>query len=260
MPQATVRSSSSRISARTSSSEQPSSAATSRMVSGAGHSTLAVSLADCGKVGAVGLIAHFREWRVDRLTDRLARRPHGRRARATYGADDAHSFLWDPVLAALALGPGDRLLDVGCGGGVFLQRAIETGCPGTGLDHSRTMVRLARARLGGAAEIVEGKAEALPFPDGAFTAVSCLVAFFFFADPVQVLREMLRVLQPSNGRIAIMTTAPEARGTPAAPYPLATRGHFYSDDELARLPLEAGFSSAHIAHREPWAQLLVARF
>jgi ubiquinone/menaquinone biosynthesis C-methylase UbiE len=210
-------------------------------------------------VGAVGLVERFREWRVDRLTDRLARRPHGRRAIRTYGADDVHSFLWEPVLAALALTPDDRLLDVGCGGGVFLRRAVETGCSGTGLDHSHAMVRLARSRVDGAAEIVEGEAEELPFPDGAFTAVSCLVAFFFFADPLQVLREMRRVLEPACGRVAIMTTAPEAKGTPAAPYPLATRGHFYSDDELVRLSLEAGFSSAQLTHREPLAQLLLAR-
>jgi hypothetical protein len=67
------------------------------------------------------------------------------------------------------------------------------------------------------------------------------------------------VLEPTRGRIAIMTTAPEAKGTPAAPYPLATRGHFYNDDELVQLPQEVGFSSAALAHREPWAQLLVAR-
>jgi len=207
----------------------------------------------------MSLVVRFREWRVDRMTDRLARRPHGRRARRTYGASDVHSFLWEPVLAALALSPDDRLLDVGCGGGVFLQRAVESGCTATGVDHSPAMVRLARSKIGDDAEIVEGKAEALPFPDGAFTAISCLVAFFFFADPLQVLREMLRVLAPANGRVAIMTTAPEARGTQAAPYPLATRGHFYTDDELTRLPLDAGFSSARITYREPWAQLLLAR-
>jgi ubiquinone/menaquinone biosynthesis C-methylase UbiE len=207
----------------------------------------------------VGLTDRINEWRIDRLTDRMARRPHGRRARETYGADDVHSFLWEPVLEAPSLAPDDRLLDVGCGGGVFLQRALESGCSGTGLDHSGDMVRLARSRVGQDAEIVQAEAESLPFADEAFSAISCLVAFFFFADPVKVLREMRRVLEPVRGRVAIMTTAPEARGTPAAPYPLATRGHFYSDDELTQLPLEAGFSSARLAYREPWAQLLVAR-
>jgi hypothetical protein len=70
---------------------------------------------------------------------------------------------------------------------------------------------------------------------------------------------MRRLLDPERGRLAIMTAAPEAKGTPAAPYPVTTRGHFYADDELARLPLEANFSFAWIAHRKPWAQLLVAQ-
>ena len=188
------------------------------------------------------------------MTDRIARRPHGRKARETYGAPDVHSFAWPPVLDALALGPDDHLLDVGCGGGVFLRHAREqTGCRVTGLDHSRDMVRLAGAGA------VLGEAEQLPFPDGAFTAVSSVVAFFFFPDPLRVLAEMRRVLDPERGRLVIFTTAPEAKGTEAAPYPLATRGHFWSDEELAALPREAGLSRSRVARPDPWAQLLVAQ-
>ena len=99
----------------------------------------------------------------------------------------------------------------------------------------------------------------LPFADGEFTAVSCIVAFFFFQDPIGVLRELRRVLDPERGRLAIFTTPPEAKGTPAAPYPLATRGHFYEDAELERLPLDAGFASAEVTRTDIGAQLLVAR-
>jgi SAM-dependent methyltransferase len=205
----------------------------------------------------VDLLERLREWRIDRMTDRIARRPHGRKARATYGADDAHSFLWEPVLEALALGPDDRLLDVGCGGGSFLQRARESGCAIAGLDHSRDMVRLARAKTG--ARIERADATAMPFEDGEFTAVSCLVAFFFFTDPVAVLREAKRVLDRQGGRLAVMTTAPEAKGTQAAPYPLATRGHFYTDEELVALARDAGFGEARLAHRDDWSQLLFAQ-
>ena len=191
------------------------------------------------------------------MTDRVARRPHGRRAREVYGADDVHSFAWEPVLSALALGPGDRHLDVGCGGGVFLRRALATGCDAVGLDHSPDMVALARATSG--AHIVEARAEELPFADGEFSAISCIVAFFFMDDPVSVLREMRRVLEPSRGRLAIFTTPPEAKGTPAAPYPLATRGRFYTDAELEALPLAAGFGRSQVTRTEIGAQLLVAR-
>jgi ubiquinone/menaquinone biosynthesis C-methylase UbiE len=204
------------------------------------------------------LLHAIREWRIDRMTDRVARRPHGRKARETYGSDDVHSFAWEPVLASLKLGPDDRLLDVGCGGGVFLRRAVaETGCAATGLDHSPEMVRLARRTTG--VDIVQGEAERLPFADGAFTAVSSIVAFFFFPDAVGALREMRRVLDPESGRLAIFTTAPEAKGSEAAPYPLATRGHFYSDEELARLGQVAGFSGVEVVRTDEWAQLLVAQ-
>jgi hypothetical protein len=53
---------------------------------------------------------------------------------------------------------------------------------------------------------------------------------------------------------------PELKGTPAAPYPLATRGHFYEDDELAGHARSAGFASVEVRRPDPGgAQLLVAR-
>ena len=205
------------------------------------------------------MLSWIREWRIDRMTDRVARRPHGREARETYGADDVHSFAWEPVLDALQLTPDDVLLDVGCGGGVFLRRALETGCRAVGIDHSREMEQLARQTTQERARIVRGSADALPFGEGEFTAVSSIVAFFFFPDAVGALLEFRRVLDPARGRIAVYTTAPEMKGTPAAPYPLATRGHFYEDDELEAHARKAGFREAEVRHHDQGAQLLVAR-
>jgi SAM-dependent methyltransferase len=205
------------------------------------------------------VLSWIREWRIDRMTDRVARRPRGREARETYGADDVHSFAWEPVLDALQLTRDDVLLDVGCGGGVFLRRALETGCRAVGIDHSPEMVQLARQTTQERARIVRGSADALPFGEGEFTAVSSIVAFFFFPDAVAALLEFRRVLDPARGRIAVYTTAPEMKGTPAAPYPLATRGHFYEDDELEAHARTAGFREADVRHPDQGAQLLVAR-
>ena len=204
----------------------------------------------------MGLRQRMREWRIDRMTDRIARRPHGRKARTTYGAPDVHDFLWPAVLESLQLQADDTLLDVGCGGGVFIRHARDTtGCAVRGIDHSREMVRLARPLA------VLGEADRLPFADGEFTAVSSIAAFFFFPKPVDALEEMRRVLDPHKGRIAVCTTAPEARGSPAAPYPLATRGHFHTDDELRQLALDAGFTTATVTRTDEsgWAQLLAAQ-
>jgi SAM-dependent methyltransferase len=201
----------------------------------------------------------IREWRIDRMTDRVARKPRGRAARKTYGADDVHSFAWEPVLEALQLTSDDELLDVGCGGGVFLRRALETGCDGVGVDHSADMVQLARQITAGRVPIVHASADRLPFEPGAFTAVSSIVAFFFFPDPVAALREFRRVLDPARGRLAVFTTPPELKGTPAAPYPLATRGNFFDDEELGGHARSAGFGKVEVRRPLDGAQLLFAR-
>jgi ubiquinone/menaquinone biosynthesis C-methylase UbiE len=137
----------------------------------------------------------------------------------------------------------------------LLRDALATGATATGLDHSPTMVELARERAPGAA-VVEGSADALPFADGAFTAVSMSVVFFFLDDPVGVLRECRRDLEP-GGRVAVYTTAAELRGTPAAPEPVASAGHFYTDAELAGLATAAGLSDPAVRH-ERGGQLLTA--
>jgi ubiquinone/menaquinone biosynthesis C-methylase UbiE len=194
----------------------------------------------------------FADW----LTDRVARRPEGARARAVYGADDVHDFARTAILAALALGPDDSVLDVGCGGGLLLRDALDAGATATGLDHSDEMVRLARERAPGA-EVVRGEAETLPFGDGTFTAVTMCVMFFFLPRPLDALGEAARVLVP-GGRLAVFTTGPELQGTPAAPEPLASRGFFHTDAKLAQLARDAGLQAVAVAN-DGGGQLLTAR-
>lgn len=190
------------------------------------------------------------------LTDRVARKPTGERARRVYGAEDVHDFARIAILDALALTTTDRLLEIGCGGGLLMRDAL-TGANVTGIDHSEEMVALARERAPGS-EVLLASAEQLPFAEGAFTAVAMSVVFFFFDHPDAVLAECRRVLMPDGGRLALFTTAPELRGTPAAPEPLASEGHFYSDDELAGLARTAGLAGVVVTNRDG-GQLLVAR-
>ena len=193
----------------------------------------------------------FDDW----LTDRVARRPTGSRARQVYGAEDVHDFARRAILDALALGSGDHLLELGCGGGLLLRDALATGASATGLDHSEEMVVLARKRAAGA-QVVLAKAESLPFADDEFTAVAMAIVFFFLGDPVGVLRECRRVLRP-GGRLAVYTTGPELRGTPAAPEPIASQGHFYTDEELAELTRRAQLRHVTVRN-EGGGQLLTA--
>ena len=144
------------------------------------------------------------------------------------------------------------MLELGCGGGLLLRDALAAG---TGIDHSAEMTRLARQRAPGTG-VVCAAAENLPFAGHAFSALAMSVVFVFLADPVRVLREGRRVLRP-GAPVAIYTTGPELRGTPAAPEPLGSHGHFYSDAELAALASLAGLHDARVGN--DGGQLLNAR-
>jgi SAM-dependent methyltransferase len=206
----------------------------------------------------------LRAWRESRLPedafdnwliDRTARRPAGSRARTVYGADDVHDFARQAILDALALDSSDHLLEVGCGGGLLLRDALAAGAHATGIDHSQDMVELARERAPGA-DVLLADAGELPFGDDTFTAVAMSVVFFFLEEPLVVLGECRRVLE-ARGRLAIYTPGPDLRGTPAAPEPVASLGHFYADDELAGLARAAGLRNPMV-YPEDGAQLLIA--
>lgn len=83
------------------------------------------------------------------------------------------------------------------------------------------------------------------------------MVFFFLDDPVTVLAECRRVLR-RRGRVAVYTTAPELRGTPAAPEPIASLGRFYTGQELAVLARSAGLSGI-VVRDDHGGQLLTAR-
>jgi hypothetical protein len=61
-----------------------------------------------------------------------------------------------------------------------------------------------------------------------------------------------------RGRLAIYTTAPELRGTPAVPEPVASRAHLYDDDALAALVRRAGLTDVAVAN-DGGGQLVTAR-
>jgi SAM-dependent methyltransferase len=112
---------------------------------------------------------------------------------------------WGPrVAAAAGIGPGQRVLDVGCGTGVLASAAADmAGTEGriVGLDPNEQMLAVARRKRPGIQWRL-GRAEALPFDDGCFDAVVSQFALMFFEAKAKAVAEMLRVLRP-HGRLAV---------------------------------------------------------
>lgn len=103
--------------------------------------------------------------------------------------------------------PDDEVLDVACGSGAFLAQEAQGVRRVAGVDLSEIQIELARRKLApriaaGTADIVWGDAATMPWPDGSFTAVTCMAAFEVFPDPGRVLAEMVRVLRP-GGRVVL---------------------------------------------------------
>jgi SAM-dependent methyltransferase len=110
------------------------------------------------------------------------------------------------VADVTGVGPGDRVVDVGCGPGRFLREAGERGAEAVGVEPSGQMRRLAAWRtpapLRTRVRVVDGTAERVPLDDGAATVAWAVASFHHWADPDAGLAELHRVLVP-GGRLLI---------------------------------------------------------
>lgn len=116
------------------------------------------------------------------------------------------------LVAAAALRPGERILDVACGTGVVTRlAAARVGGAGAvaGLDVNPGMLAVARSATPGDASIdwYETSAEAMPLADASFDVVLCQMGLQFIPNKVQALKEMRRVLGP-RGRAALNLPGP----------------------------------------------------
>ncbi|WP_300154595.1 class I SAM-dependent methyltransferase [Solidesulfovibrio sp.] len=88
---------------------------------------------------------------------------------------------------------GQRLLEVGCGTGIFLDVLHGAGFDVAGLDASPAMLEAARRRMGERADLHLGDGGHLPFDDNEFDFCVLLTVLEFCPDPGLVLREAARV-------------------------------------------------------------------
>jgi arsenite methyltransferase len=157
------------------------------------------------------------------------------------------------ALDLLSVRPGDRLLDVGFGGGLILSEALVRLPDGfvAGIEISEPMLKLARRKfrremLAGRLELKEGSVSSIPYPDDSFDRITAVNTLHFWPDPVGGLSEVLRVLTP-GGRVVIVLRPKE----------YLERIHFtrhgftaYADHELRELLGHAGFGEVSVECRE----------
>jgi SAM-dependent methyltransferase len=99
---------------------------------------------------------------------------------------------------------GKRVLEIGCGRGVFAKVLAERGADLVAADFSETAVSYAETRLQGwDAETLVADIQAIPFPDQSFDVVVSQETVEHVRDPRRALAELVRVMRP--GGLLIVT-------------------------------------------------------
>jgi SAM-dependent methyltransferase len=158
--------------------------------------------------------------------------------------------LYERVLDRLGLRPGIRLLDAGCGSGLFAELAAQRGADVVGLDAAPGLVEYARRRRPAARYVVEDL-EHIPFSDGTFDVVTAFNSVLYAADPRHALAEITRVTASAGTAVVTVGAGPEQAESAALINPLAPPDEVpdhhtldLADTDAARSALlDAGFAS-----------------
>jgi len=131
---------------------------------------------------------------------------------ARHAEDSAYNAHYDrpAVLDALGEVRGRRVLDAGCGPGIYAEALAESGAEVSGFDASQQMVELAQRRLGSRADLRLARlGDPLPYPDRYFDLAVCALVIHYAADGRAAFSELFRVLAP-GGALVVSTQHPTA--------------------------------------------------
>ncbi len=140
------------------------------------------------------------------------------------------------LLGVLAPGPSGRLLDIGTGTGRLLELLGPGMSEAVGVDASKAMLALARARLARAGlshcAVRLGDMYRLPLADSGFDLALLQMVLHYAEDPAGALAEAARVLRP-GGSLVVVDLA--AHGQDEIARRLAHRWHGFSDPMMRDL-------------------------
>ena len=120
--------------------------------------------------------------------------------------------LYRDVLQRVAIGPGQSVLDVGCGAGTFCRMAAALGATVAGIDAAEALIAIAAERVP-SGDFRVGELQALPYRDGSFDVVTGFNAFQFAGDPVEAVRDASRVSRTGAVVIAVFDRPDRSQST-----------------------------------------------
>ena len=174
------------------------------------------------------------------------------------GMNSRHSKVTEWGLSFLHAEKDAGLLDIGCGGGATLRRLSQIAPLGliSGLDYSDTSVQKSREYNidlieEGRVRVIKGSVSSMPFESGSFDGITTVESFYFWPEPAEDLKEVLRVLKDGASFLLIA----DIYG--GYDFDMETRENIRkfglfnpTPEEFKELLLNAGFSDARIHLKE----------
>ncbi len=152
------------------------------------------------------------------------------------------------TISLLDIQPESRVLEIGFGPGVSTQYASEKASKGfvAGIDHSETMVQSAHKRnaaavQAGRIDLKQGDVASLPYPDESFDKAFSIHSIYFWAQPIDCIKELRRVSKP--GGLLAITIKPKDKWDKEPESSLRT---LYFGKDLVTMFTTAGFREVRV--------------
>jgi len=179
----------------------------------------------------------------------------------------AHNGYWRHdykyILSAIKTIHPERLIDIGCGPGAFLQ-LVQDRFPEiqlNALDLSEEMVQETKERLADTSIITVGDAEKMPLDDSQYQCVTCNMSIHHYPHPQKAVNEMYRIL--INGGYLLlndMDCITPIRCLANLLFPHLPGGDvkMYTHLEIFSMLKQAGFTNIHYRKISPFSFLCSA--
>ncbi len=135
------------------------------------------------------------------------------------------------ALASAGAGPGSRVLDIGCGGGIVAAALTRDGYAVTGIDTAEILIRKAHDRCPDAT-FVAGSVADLPARYGPFDVIAMFDVLEHLEDPAALLASGIRCARPGA---LVIATVPALRSLHSVVDDLSGHKKRYEPGELPSL-------------------------
>jgi ubiquinone/menaquinone biosynthesis C-methylase UbiE len=172
----------------------------------------------------------------------------------TWLMNASHSALTDWGLARVKIGRDFTILDVGCGGGKTIGKLAVAAPDGKvyGIDYASGSVAASRRKNAdlikvGRVEVRQASVSRLLFADDTFDLVTAVETQYYWPDPINDMREILRVLRP-GGELAVIAESYAGGRFDSLQRPIMKllRSTVLSPQEHRELFLEAGYLNVQV--------------